>query len=49
LAHHVELRNDVAQGGIVGWDDVIMDDSLAQALEVRRETEALVAESAINA
>ncbi|MBT2533767.1 Gfo/Idh/MocA family oxidoreductase [Arthrobacter sp. ISL-48] len=49
LAHHVELRNDVAKGRIVGWDDVIMDDSLAQALEVRRETEALVAESAINA
>jgi predicted homoserine dehydrogenase-like protein len=47
LAHHVELRNDVAKGGIVGWDDVIMDDSLAQALEVRRETEALVAESAL--
>lgn len=49
LAHHVELRNDVAKGGIVGWDDVIMDDSLAQALEVRRETEALVAESALHA
>ncbi|MET1087959.1 MAG: flagellar biosynthesis protein FlgA, partial [Arthrobacter sp.] len=41
LAHHVELRSDVAKGGIVRWDDVIMDDSLAQALEVRRETEAL--------
>lgn len=49
LAHHVELRNDVAKGRIVGWDDVIMDDSLAQALEVRRETEALVAEFALNA
>lgn len=49
LAHHVELRNDVAKGGIVGWNDVIMDDSLAQALEVRRETEALVAESALSA
>jgi predicted homoserine dehydrogenase-like protein len=47
LAHHVELRNDVAKGGIVRWDDVIMDDSLAQALEVRRETEALVAEAAV--
>ena len=41
LAHHVELRNDVAKGEIVGWDDVIIDDSLAQALELRRETEAL--------
>ena len=49
LAHHVELRNDIAKGGIVGWDDVIMDDSLAQALELRRETEALVAESAVTA
>ncbi|TLM71199.1 NAD(P)H-dependent oxidoreductase [Pseudarthrobacter sp. NamB4] len=41
LAHHVELRNDVTKGGIVRWEDVIMDDSLAQALELRRETEAL--------
>jgi predicted homoserine dehydrogenase-like protein len=49
LAHHVELRNDIAKGGIVGWDDVIMDDSLAQALELRRETEALVSESAVSA
>ncbi|HJV98800.1 MAG TPA: Gfo/Idh/MocA family oxidoreductase [Arthrobacter sp.] len=49
LAHHVELRNDISKGAIVGWDDVIMDDSLAQALELRRETEALVAESAVTA
>ncbi|SEP86817.1 Gfo/Idh/MocA family oxidoreductase [Arthrobacter sp. OV608] len=49
LAHHVELRNDVPKGGIVGWDDVIMDDSLAQALELRRETEALVSETAVTA
>jgi predicted homoserine dehydrogenase-like protein len=49
LAHHVELRNDIAKGAIVGWDDVVMDDSLAQALEVRRETEALVAEPAVSA
>ncbi|AXJ08603.1 NAD(P)H-dependent oxidoreductase [Arthrobacter sp. PM3] len=48
LAHHVELRNDVAKGDIVGWDDVIIDDSLSQALELRRETEALVAESALS-
>lgn len=45
LAHHVELRNDVAKGGIVRWEDVIMDDSLAQALELRRETEALAFEA----
>jgi predicted homoserine dehydrogenase-like protein len=43
LAHHVELRNDVPKGAIVGWDDVIIDDSLSQALELRRETEALLA------
>lgn len=42
LAHHVELRNDVPKGAIVGWDDVIIDDSLSQALELRRETEALI-------
>lgn len=43
LAHHVELRNDIAQGATVGWDDVIIDESLAEALELRRETEALLA------
>lgn len=42
LAHHVELRNDVAKGDIVVWDDVVIDDSLTQALMVRRETEALI-------
>ena len=47
LAHHVELRNDVAKGGIVRWEDVIMDDSLAQALELRRETEALAFEDTL--
>jgi predicted homoserine dehydrogenase-like protein len=47
LAHHVELRNDVAKGEIVGWDDVIIDDSLSQAIELRRETEALVTEPAL--
>ena len=49
LAHHVELRNDIPKGEIVGWEDVIMDDSLAQAFELRRETEALVAETSVNA
>ncbi|TFB96408.1 MULTISPECIES: NAD(P)H-dependent oxidoreductase [unclassified Cryobacterium] len=43
LAHHVELRNDVVKGQILSWDDIIIDDSLAEALEVRRETEALLA------
>jgi predicted homoserine dehydrogenase-like protein len=42
LAHHVELKNDVAKGRSVSWDDVVVDESLAQALELRRETEALV-------
>ncbi|QCB97996.1 flagellar biosynthesis protein FlgA [Arthrobacter sp. PAMC25564] len=48
LAHHVELRNDIAKGEIVGWDDVIIDDSLSQAIELRRETEALVAAAPVN-
>lgn len=42
LAHHVELVRDLPKGAIVSWDDVIMDDSLSTALELRRETEALV-------
>jgi predicted homoserine dehydrogenase-like protein len=43
LAHHVELKNNVAKGAIVGWDDVILDDSLSEALTLRKETEALLA------
>jgi len=42
LAHHVELKNDVAKGQSVSWDDVVIDESLDEALELRRETEALV-------
>lgn len=42
LAHHVLLKNDVAKGTSVGWDDVVIDESLATTLELRRETEALV-------
>ena len=42
LAHHVELKDDVAKGRSVSWDDVVVDERLAQALELRRETEALV-------
>jgi hypothetical protein len=43
MAHHVALVNDVPKGGIVRWDDVIIDDSLATAITLRRETEALAA------
>jgi predicted homoserine dehydrogenase-like protein len=42
LAHHVGLKNDAAKGSSVSWDDVLIDESLAQARELRRETEALV-------
>ena len=42
LAHHVPLKNDVPQGQSVSWDDVVIDESLATALDLRRETEALV-------
>jgi len=42
LAHHVELTRDIAQGETVGWADVIIDDSLSEAIELRRETEALL-------
>lgn len=41
MAHHVQLVNDVPKGGIVRWADIIVDESLAQAIELRRETEAL--------
>jgi Predicted homoserine dehydrogenase len=42
LAHHVELTNDVPKGQSVSWNDVRIDDSLSTALELRRETEALI-------
>ena len=42
LAHHVPLKNDVPKGQSVSWDDVVIDESLATAFELRRETEALV-------
>lgn len=48
LAHHVELVNDVAEGEIVNWSDVIVDDSLSEALELRRETEALLANQPVS-
>jgi len=43
LAHHVELKNDVAKGATVTWEDVIVDASLSEALQLRKETEALLA------
>jgi predicted homoserine dehydrogenase-like protein len=43
MAHHVKLRNAVPKGGIVRWEDIVIDDSLATAIELRRETEALAA------
>jgi predicted homoserine dehydrogenase-like protein len=42
LAHHVLLKNNVSKGQSVRWDDVVIDESLATALKLRRETEALV-------
>lgn len=42
LAHHVELKNSVSKGEHVKWDDIVIDESLATALELRRETEALI-------
>ena len=44
MAHHVTLRNDIPKGGVVRWEDVVIDDSLKQAIELRRETEALARE-----
>jgi predicted homoserine dehydrogenase-like protein len=46
LAHHVPLNRDIKQGESVRWADVEVDDSLAQAIELRRETEALAAVAA---
>jgi predicted homoserine dehydrogenase-like protein len=43
LAHHVELRRDVAKGATVTWDDVQLDDAaFGPVLELRRETERLL-------
>lgn len=39
LAHHVKLKQDVAEDAVVSWDDVLVDDSLEQAVALRRETE----------
>ncbi|MFF7656162.1 NAD(P)H-dependent oxidoreductase [Streptomyces sp. NPDC007983] len=42
LAHHVELRRDIAKGSILTWDDVDLDGAFRQVLELRRETEELL-------
>ncbi|WP_072314865.1 NAD(P)H-dependent oxidoreductase [Agrococcus sp. Marseille-P2731] len=46
LAHHVPLKRDIKQGESVRWADVEVDDSLDQAIQLRRETEALAAAAA---
>jgi predicted homoserine dehydrogenase-like protein len=38
LAHKVRLKRDLAEGAILSWDDVAVEDS--QAVRVRREMEA---------
>ncbi|MEU5847653.1 hypothetical protein [Saccharopolyspora shandongensis] len=38
LASGVKLCNDIPQGGVVGWDDVEVDDSVL-AVQLRRELE----------
>ena len=40
LAHNMVLKRDIAEGGVVTWDDVIFDAS-KQAVAIRREQEAL--------
>jgi predicted homoserine dehydrogenase-like protein len=45
MAHHVELRRDIRKGEIVGWDDIVINESLGTALELRRETEQLISEA----
>ncbi|QLH20083.1 NAD(P)H-dependent oxidoreductase [Streptomyces sp. Rer75] len=42
LAHHVELRRDIAKGSILTWDDVDLDGAFRQVLELRTETEELL-------
>ena len=39
LAHGVKLKRDIAEGQLVGWDDVEVDAG-AEAVKVRREMEA---------
>lgn len=46
MAHHVTLKHDIAEDGIVSWDDIVIDESLRQALELRRETVGASADAA---
>ncbi|UCR88754.1 NAD(P)H-dependent oxidoreductase [Mycetocola spongiae] len=45
MAHHVVLKNPIAKGQIVRWEDVVIDESLSEAITLRRETEALVSDT----
>jgi len=42
LAHHVPLKRSIPKGELIRWADVEIDPSLSQAIELRKETEALV-------
>jgi len=43
LAHHVRLKHDIAEDAVVGWDDIVVDESLAQAIQLRHETVQVLA------
>ncbi|MGJ9406367.1 NAD(P)H-dependent oxidoreductase [Nesterenkonia aurantiaca] len=43
LAHNVKLKNDIKEGEVVSWDDVEENSELDVAIQLRRETEVLVA------
>ncbi|MGI8308071.1 hypothetical protein [Saccharopolyspora hattusasensis] len=38
LARGFKLRNDVPEGGVLGWDDVEVDETML-AVQLRRELE----------
>jgi predicted homoserine dehydrogenase-like protein len=40
LAHKVQLKSDIAAGGVVRWSDVVIDQEV-QAVKIRREAEAV--------
>lgn len=48
LAHHVKLKNPVAKDQPVGWADVEIDET-SQAVQVRREMEAMFADPSVQA
>ena len=43
LAHGVKLKNSIAEGQALRWSDVAFDEA-AQAVQVRREMEAMFAQ-----